>query len=289
MAMPAAALLASKPTETSPISTIDQPPPAKHPLRFTRHAAGTRPEYLPGREMFRDYLEAQYVRDPSVLERIAEVGAQTMSFLVERFVLENKFTLFDVIRLFSIMRVDPRPCLPANPSDADGAYVIDLYALPVDYLKHTYRRLSDAHDRCRAIDANPTLFKDADALLMPPIVISPPPTPPPSSDGEEECEEYEECEERGRRRRAASSDQRHSKRATFPSSRQNRYVSDDDDVRRYRTESEVVDRRHAAGLPSGWVREDRISPAGKEHFVILSPGGAIYSSFVKARAAVARA
>ena len=54
------------------------------------------------------------------------------------------------------------------------------------------------------------------------------------------------------------------------------------------SQSEVVSRSQAAGLPYDWIREDRISPgAQKLHFVVISPNGTVYPSLVKARSAAA--
>ena len=282
MAMHSDALAACKPSEASPTSTIDKLALAPRPIHFARHPTDTRAECLPGREMFREMLERQYMRDPLVLERAADGRAQMMAFLIERFVLTNRLTIFAILQLFSIMRVDPSPCLPPADTSDDEAYAIDLYALAPHHLKHAYRSLSGANDRRRAVVANPDVFKSVEALLMPPAVISPPPTPPPtppSSDGEEEEEEEEE------READASAGMRRSKRPTVSASRR---PDAGGDSKRFRTESQVVGRAQVAGLPRGWIREDRISPnAGKEHFVILSPDGTVYSSLRKAKAAAA--
>ena len=271
--------------ESSPVSTTDKLALAPRHIRFTKHPADTRAECLPGRDMFRDMLEWEYAIDPRVLERIADGKAQTTAFLIERFVIENKLTIFTFLQLFSIMRIDPSMALPAASASTDEAYVIDLYALPRESLKHAFRRISGADDRRRAVAANPDVFKNVDDILMPPIEISPNPTQHSSDvEGEEGGEEDEEEEEEWQE--GASLRMLRGKRPVSSAPRRPLQAS----AKRFHSysQSEVVSRSQVAGLPYDWIREDRISPgAQKLHFVVISPNGTVYPSLVKARSAAA--
>lgn len=274
--------------QVSPVSTLSSLATAHlapRPLAFTRHPEDVHPDRIRAREMFRGALAREYALLPLNVKIMAngpssKMRAHTGCFLLEKTLLDKKVSVWEAVKLFSIMRIDIEAALPPTnpfmswaaaekasllvaealecpPITPVDAYVINLYALDPRLVSHALRRLDCALDRLRERNADPNAFT-AEERLMDEITLT-----PPQSDDEDE--DYEPSKAIPRTKRPAASTTLHSS------------------PKRHTTGSRVVARAQATGFPEGWIREDRIAPAGKSHVVVISPSGAVYSSLVKAR------